>query len=116
MYAQMLWSAADSYESAKSSYKSACDPYYGYSKDDESACGRYGYERSSYESAVSELESGLRNVALFCGPCDGILETFIRESMKNRRKLEAEISQLQKDLTELEAENKALNNKIKRME
>lgn len=67
LYAQMLWSAADGYESAKSSYESACDPYFEYSKGNESACGSYGYERTSYDSAKSELESALSNVSIFCG-------------------------------------------------
>ncbi|MFC1821399.1 hypothetical protein ACFL9T_01750 [Thermodesulfobacteriota bacterium] len=127
LYAQMLWSAADNYDSAKSSfdsakdsYESACDPYYGYSKNDESACGSYGYERSSYddarselENAKSELEDALNNVALFCGPCDDILGSFMSESKKNINKLKSEIDQLKKKLIELESANKTLNKKIK---
>jgi hypothetical protein len=113
LYAQMLWSAADSYDSAKSSFESACDPYIGYSKNDKSACGSYGYERNSYKSAKSELEDALNNVAIFCGPCDGILASFARESKKNSKNLESEVDRLKKRLLELEAENKALNKKIK---
>lgn len=127
LYAQMLWSAADSYDSAKSSYdsakssfESACDPHFGYSKNDKSACGSYGYERSSYDSArseledaKSELEDALNNVALFCGPCDDILGSFMSESKKNINKLKSEIDQLKKKLIELESENKTLNKQIK---
>jgi hypothetical protein len=113
LYAQMLWSAASSYDSAKSSFESACDPYIGYSKNDKSACGSYGYIRSPYESAKRELKDALNNVALFCGPCDGLLASFMRESKKNSKNLESEIDRLKKRLLELEAENEALNKKIK---
>ena len=127
LYAQMLWGAADSYDSAKSSYdsaksnfESACDPYFGYSKNDESACGSYGYERGSYdnarselEDAKSELEDALNNVALFCGTCDDILDLFMSRYKKNINKLKSEIDQLKKKLIELESENKTLNKKIK---
>ncbi len=141
LYAQMLWSAAASYDSAKSSYdsakssydsakssfESACNPHFGYSKNDKSACGAYGYERSSYDNARSELEDAkreledakrelkdaLNNVALFCGPCDDILGSFMSESKKNINKLKSEIDQLKKKLIELESENKTLNKQIK---
>ncbi len=91
----------------------ACDPYIGYSKNDKSACGSYGYIRSPYESAKRELKDALNNVALFCGPCDGLLASFMRESKKNSKNLESEIDRLKKRLLELEAENEALNKKIK---
>lgn len=113
LYAQLLWSAAENFDSAKSGFESACDPYIGYSKGDEAACGSYGYERSSYESAKSELEDALNNVALFCGPCEGILSSVRRSSMKNCKNLESEIDGLKKRILELEEEKKARNKKIK---
>jgi hypothetical protein len=66
-YAKKLSYAADEFDSAKSNYESSCDPYYGFMKDDESACGPFGYERSSLESAASELEYALDKVNRYCG-------------------------------------------------
>ena len=70
-------SAVSDLESAKDSYESACNPDYGYSSDDTSACGRYGYERSEYESALENLRSAIReltaaydSVARRCEPPD----------------------------------------------
>jgi hypothetical protein len=42
MFALTLSGSADNYNSKLRSFKSACDSYIGYSKDDESACGEYG--------------------------------------------------------------------------
>ena len=53
--AKKLKYAAEEYESAKSSYESACSPDWGYSQDDESACGQYGYEVSPLESLCVNL-------------------------------------------------------------
>ena len=44
-------------ESAKSSYDSACNSGWGYSRDDEGACGSYGYKTNELRSALDELES-----------------------------------------------------------
>lgn len=112
-YARRLWRAADSYESAKSSFESACDPYIGYSKDDELACGAYGYEKSSYDAAKSELEDALNNVSNFCGTCDSILGTFIQAYKREVKKLESEINSLKNRIIELEMEKKALNKESK---
>jgi hypothetical protein len=110
----MLWSASDNYESARSDYKSTCDPYFGYSKDDESACGSYGYARTAYNDAKGELEDALHNVALFCGNCDQFMNTALRASAKQAKRLQSEISSLRSKVKKLEAENKVLNDKIKR--
>jgi|GEM_PF-4743419 len=118
LYAQMLWSAADEFESAKSdfesaksSYESACSPSYGYSKDDESACGSYGYERTSYEGAKNELieaksnlEDALENVANFCGACDHIYGVVAKKLQNNERTIE----KLNKKLEQKDMEIKRL--------
>jgi len=109
----MLWSAADGYESAKSSYESACDPYFGYSKENKSACGSYGYERTSYDSAKSELESALSNVSMFCGTGDQLIKPMLRAFKKQAKNLNSEISHLKDKIKKLEAEKKALNNIVK---
>jgi hypothetical protein len=113
LFAQMLWSASSNYDSAKSSFESACDPYIGYSKGNESACGSYGYERSSYESAKAELEDALNNVALFCGTCDGMVKLCLRKTKKESMELKSEVKELKKHIKELEKQNKVLREKHK---
>ncbi len=44
------------YESAKDSFQRACHPGWGYSRNDEGACGSHGYERDTLESAQRDLE------------------------------------------------------------
>lgn len=95
MYAQFLWSASDQYESAKSSFETACAPGYGFSANDEAACGAFGYERSSYDNAKSELESAISNVAIFCGTGDRFLRMIRRLEAENK-KLKAKIKSLSK--------------------
>ena len=102
MYAQFLWSAADEYESAKSSYESACSPYYGYSKDDESACGSYGYERSHYESARDELKSAIQNVGIFCGVSDAMLQALRAVYEKKIHDLKAKLKETEQRLKKTE--------------
>lgn len=91
LYAQMLWSAASNYDSEKSKFKSACDSYYGYDKDEQSACGAYGYHTSSLKRAQSDVEDALSSVTLFCGSG-----------------LKKEIAALAAKIKKLEAENEAL--------
>lgn len=102
MYAQFLWSAADQYESAKSSYESACSPYYGYSKNDEFACGPYGYERSAYESAKEELESAISNVGISCGVSDAALHALRAAYEKRILELEAKLKESERRLKDAE--------------
>src|SRR5712692_4885978 len=66
-YASRLNRAAQSYESAKSSFESACNPYYGYSRKEQSACGTYGYARSQFDQAKSELLDASSAAARQCG-------------------------------------------------
>ena len=93
LYAQMLWTSASNFSSKKSTYEMAkstlemeesnyemaCNGSYGYSKNDSSVCGSYGYvrtayldafervksARSDYDMAKSEFDSALTNVATF---------------------------------------------------
>ena len=53
--------AKSNYELEKGSYESACSSW-GYSKNDKSACGTYGYLRSAYENAYSTLESAINDL------------------------------------------------------
>ena len=64
--AKRLERNANEYESAKSTFESACSDW-GYSRDDESACGPYGYERSALESARNDLEYAISRAARSCG-------------------------------------------------
>ncbi|MFZ3138684.1 MAG: hypothetical protein WA126_14985 [Thermodesulfovibrionales bacterium] len=108
MYAQMLWSAADDYDSKASQFKSACDFYYGYDKDEESACGAYGYHRSSLKRAQRELDDALSNVALFCGSCDHIFRAARHATDKENGALKKEIAGLAARIKTIEAENEVL--------
>jgi flagellar motility protein MotE (MotC chaperone) len=104
----MLWSAASEYESEKSQFKSACDPDYGYSKNDESACGAYGYLRSGYIRAARSLQDALDNVAIFCGPCDNIIRAARSAADKELLGLKKELADMEEKLKKLEAENDKL--------
>ena len=55
-------SAVSNLESAKDSYESTCNPDYGYSANDASACSRYGYERTEYESALEGFRSAFEDL------------------------------------------------------
>ncbi|WP_158297398.1 hypothetical protein [Alteromonas macleodii] len=123
LYAQMLWTSASNYSSAKSTYEmekstyeSACNSSYGYSKNDPSACGQYGYVISSYNDAIDqvndakhEFESALNNVANFCG----IPESFYQLYHKQGSELKSVISELEAKVKKLEAENNLLKNPAK---
>ena len=106
MYAQFLWSPAEEYESAKASYESACSPYYGYSRDDESACGSYVYERRPYEGARDELESAIQNVGIFCGASDAMLQAL-------RAAYEQKIHDLEAKLKETKQRQKKMEKKLR---
>lgn len=124
IYAQMLWSSASNYSSAKSTYEmeksnyeSACNSSYGYSKDDSSACGQYGYVLTAYDNAVDqinstkeEFESALSNVASFCG----VPESFYQLYHKQGNELKSAISQLETKVKRLESENNILRNAVKK--
>ena len=105
MFAQMLWSAADAFDSEKSNFDSACNRSYGYSKDDESACGSYGYARSGYDNAKRELEDAQSNVGLFCGTCDQFIRIMKSRSQKKLVEANSEISKLRARIKALEAKN-----------
>jgi hypothetical protein len=109
----MLGSAANYYESEKSRYKLACDPYFGFSKESEGSCGPFGFNRIPYESAKSDLESALRNVSMYCVNWDQLENTMMGASEEQVKNLNTEISRLKDKIKKLEAENKALNNIIK---
>lgn len=102
-YAKKLYRAADEFDSAKSNLESACNPYYGYNKDDESACGTYGYERSGFESAASELEYALGKVSRFCGTCQNPCQGIVKAAGMKSKKLEATIDELKLKIKQLES-------------
>jgi SMC interacting uncharacterized protein involved in chromosome segregation len=83
-------------------------PYYGYDKDQELACGAYKYHRNTFKSAQQELEDALRNVALFCGPCDQDFQATRQTAQKETVALKKEIASLESRIKKLEAENAAL--------
>ncbi len=92
-------SALSEYEDAVSSYESACESGYGYSNDDESACGPYGYERTAYEDAVenlrsaeSDLEDAYENVRRRCNPPDSNADSTVIACMVQLSKASKELS------------------------
>ena len=109
--AQQLKNAAEEYESAvpdyksaKFSYESACDPRWGSSSRDESACGPHGHERSSFESAQSnlksaqdELEDAIGRVSRSCGT------TIDAEAQAIRRGCRSKIAELKEKLDSCES-------------
>lgn len=122
LYAQMLWTSATTYSSAKSdyqmeksNYESACNQSYGYSKNDTSACGQYGYVINAYNDAVDrvnsaklDFESALNNVAVFCGTPDAFHQLYRNQE----NDFKSIISGLEKQVKQLEAENEALKNSV----
>jgi len=124
LYAQMLWNSASSYTNAKSTYEmeksnyeSACNSSYGYSKNDSSACGNYGYVLTAYNDSVDqvnttkeEFDSALNNVATFCG----IPDYFYQLYNKQGNQLKSTISELEKRMKTLEMENKSLRKSLKK--
>ena len=60
--ARSLYNLSQEAEYAKDQFESACNPSYGYQKDDEGACGSYGYVRSDYESAKSNFDIAVSDV------------------------------------------------------
>lgn len=94
-------------ESAQSSYDSACNSRWGYSRDDEGACGSFGYKtnevksaiddfdsaKSELESAKSALESALSSISGSCGNVgDGmspLMQTCLVELQKKTSDLTA---------------------------
>ena len=105
-------SAKSSYESAKSSYESACASGWGYSQNDESACGAYGYERTSLESARDDLESArddlesaasdldyaLQRVNRRCGGTTRSLDVFAQACMAELKKSKDELSKCRSEI------------------
>lgn len=104
MYAKQLGSAADQYESKKRQFKSTCDPYDGYAKNDDAACGSYGYAHSSYEKAKSELRDAISSAGSFCG----IPEESSRY-VQDLRQMGHELNELMKKLADEDAQQKAIN-------
>jgi hypothetical protein len=88
LYAQFLWSSADTFESAKSQFNSACNRDYGYNKNDEGACGSYGYERTSYENAKNEFEDARQNVSTFCEVCSDYVSILVRSKRKHKNEID----------------------------
>ncbi len=96
--AQQLKNAAEEYESAmfdyrgaKLSYENACDPWGGVSIRDESVCRPYGHERSSFESAQSnlksardELEDAIGRVSRSCGTTSDYEVQAIRRACQSK--------------------------------
>ena len=123
LYAQMLASSASTYSMAnstfemqESNYESACNSSYGYSKDDPSACGEYGYVISAYNNALEQLktykrefDSDLSNVSLFCG----LPETINQIYHDQQKEFESTVAQLQNKTKALEAEIAELKRKAK---
>jgi hypothetical protein len=102
-----LESAESDVESEQSSYEGACSPDWGYAANDEGACGAYGFERLSLESAIDELESAkselesaqseleyaMGRVSRSCGDAGSgmspLLQTCLGELRKTTSQLEA---------------------------
>lgn len=122
LYAQMLASSASTYSMAnstfkmqESNYESACNRSYGYSRDDVSACGEYGYVISAYNNALEQLKSSKRefdsdlsNVSLFCG----LPETINQIYHDQQREFESTVAQLQNKTKALQAEIAELKRKV----
>ena len=104
MFAQTLSGAAEEYDSKRSTFKSACDPYTGYDKNDETACGEFGYLRTAVGRARRNLEDAINNVAQFCGT----YESASRASRQECAALKKENSVLQSKNKTLESENEKL--------
>ena len=64
--ARRLSYAASDYNDQIDQYNSACDPYYGYAKDDSGACGPVGYMKLSADSAQTDFESAYITVVNAC--------------------------------------------------
>lgn len=121
--AEMLWASATNYSSAKSTfeieksnYESACNRSYGYSKNDASACGNYGYIITAYNDSVDrvsmakeELDSALDNVATFCGISDSYYQLYNQQG----NQFKSQISELEKMIKSLEVENKSLKKQLR---
>ena len=98
--AGLLQSAADSYENAKSDYESACNQYYGYSRNELGACGPYGYVRSELEEAKGRLSSAINDVESMCGVPDEKLNSMLAalfKIAKENEELQKRVFQLERD-------------------
>lgn len=103
--------AYTSFESAKSSYESACSSY-GYSRKDSTACGPYGYVRSEYKShesnlekSILELQSQLSSANQTCGAGPTRQErTLIRTLANESKELKAANEKLTAENEKLRAE------------
>ena len=105
-YSEDAESAKSELESAKSNLESACSDW-GYQKDDEYACGSYGYVRSNYESAksnfdsaVSEVEYAASSANRYCGGSGNSviekLERYLKYLLEENKKLKEKIKTLEK--------------------
>ena len=97
---QNLESAISELESAVSEYESACNSSYGYQKDDEYACGNFGYiksnvdsQRSNVDSQRSNVDSANTSVSYSCGTCNSAY-SLIQRLMKENEELKEEIKKL----------------------
>lgn len=118
LYTQIFSNSASIYSEAKSAYdiekshyESACDKSYGYAKDLAAACGEYSditaaYVESDFQlnTAKVSFNSDFNNVATFCGIPDAFEQTYIKQS----NKLKSTITELEKRIRALEAENDLL--------
>jgi hypothetical protein len=116
MYAGNLQTESRNYDSALSKFKRAKDDFesacssYGYARNDEFACGEFGYTREEYRNtadklkrAAHALESAMNSISAFCGiPIERAMENekYIRALFKAVRENE----DLKKRLKELENE------------
>ena len=90
---QNLESAISELESAVSEYESACNSSYGYQKDDEYACGNFGYIKSNVDSQRSNVDSANTSVSYSCGTCNSAY-SLIQRLMKENEELKEEIKKL----------------------
>jgi len=112
-YASDLENAARDYESAESKYKSAKSDFesacssYGYLKNDEFACGQFGYVREDYrsaanrlKSAASQLQSAMNNVSLSCGVPgeDSMYIRALAKAAKDNEELKKRVLKLEQEL------------------
>ena len=91
--AQSLSDASRRLKSAISEYESACNSSYGYQKDDEYACGTFGYIKSEVDSQKSNLDRENISVSYSCGTCDSA-NSLIQRLMKENEELKEEIKKL----------------------
>ena len=98
--ARSLYNLSQEAEYAKDQFESACNPSYGYQKDDEGACGSYGYVRTNYENAKSDVEFAASSANRYCGGTGDSkmkkLEQYIKYLLEENKKSNEKIKTLEK--------------------